>query len=111
MKTKRNFLAPNITESMLGAIRTGGGIQKFESSVEELRQCELLYSSINNQALMGTLEKLGVNPKKIEKFSLDSDDSLFVVRVEGLEKPIRDYSSLPALPEPCTLVITRYKVR
>lgn len=61
---------------------------------------------------MGTLEKLGVTTaKKIEKFSLDSDDSLFVVRVEGLEKPIRDYSSLPALPEPCTLVITRYKVR
>ena len=109
MNEKRNFLAANLTESMLSAIRTGGGISKFESCIEELRNlCGNFYSSINNQALNGTLRKLGVSGKRIEKFVLQKGDTAFIIRVEGLEKPIREYGNLNYLPKTCTLVITKY---
>ena len=109
MNEKRNFLAANLTESMLSAIRTGEGISKFESCIDELRRLRgNFYSSINNQALNGTLKKLGVSGKRVEKFMLQKGDSVYIIRVEGLEKPMREYGNKNILPETCTLIITKY---
>ena len=109
MNEKRNFLAANLTESMLSAIRTGEGISKFESCIDELRKLHgNFYSSINNQALNGTLKKLGVSGERVEKFVLQKGDTVFIIRVGGLEKPMREYGDLECLPNTCTLVITKY---
>jgi len=107
------YLAPKYVENMLSerVKATGADIKQRPSSLRELLGIGKLYSSISNQALSNTLEKSGVTCEKVYKFSLDYEDTLFTVQVDGINGPIRNYSDYPEIPEPYNLIINRIDVK
>jgi len=109
-ENRRNFLSANLTENMLAVIKNGGYVILPEaSSIQELKGIENLFVSIKNPALLGTLKKLGVNPKEeIQRFQVNTGDTLYVVSAHGIL--LRDYKEDAELPETCTLSVTKYKI-
>lgn len=113
MEGKRVFIVAKYTESMISSqldeytIRTTKRI-----SIEEVKSFnKILYNSVKNCALRGTLRKLGIIGEKKEEFKAIQGDIIFSILVEGIDKKaLREYSNYPELPRGYTLSISKHEI-
>ena len=64
MEEKRFFIVAKFMESMISSQLDRYTIESSDSSIEELRGAGNLYNSIKNNALRGTLKKMGITGGK-----------------------------------------------
>ena len=111
MEEKRFFIVAKFMESMISSQLDRYTIESSDSSIEELRGAGNLYNSIKNNALRGTLKKMGITGERKDEFKATRGDTIFSIFVEGLDKKaLRDFSDYPELPKACNLIVKKHEV-
>lgn len=110
MEKRRIFITNAIADSMLDKVAQLG--KTFEVSfvdLDEMKGLELI-SGIKNQALIGTLNEMGISVKRSSedfKFILEPGDIMYVINPNG---KIKDLSG-NRLPEYMTLTAKKYIIK
>lgn len=108
---KRTFLVNKFMESMISSNLHSYTIDgEKDSSLEELREAENLYCSINNGALLGTLRKYGIVGERTDVVKAEDGEVIFSVEVENLGGKLYEFSDYDELPRTCNIKVQKHIV-